>query len=205
MKNVDQLKAEGGPEAAQNETPPIVELGNGDIKEDGNEKSLDEQRKKIIQHVIEMVAVDISPETKGLDDTELAEKQKQLKKLPYFPAIRAGDLLEKPGKQTEFAMAETDKIIGSVSVSFDDWSTEYVSRKGRAVEVAKEILQATPASLERVFHTQKPNEQIRLKRVSGPGGDVFFAIDGSHRIAGCKLVGIPEIPAQIEDVASQRQ
>lgn len=149
---------------------------------------------------IELIKLSTSPELEGADDATLEAEQEKLKELPYYSGNDVRDILDYQGDDEGLKFVDTTKIVGSVSPAFEDWSTEYESRKGRVVGVAKGLLKPNDASVERIFHLKKPNEQIKLKKITGPGGDVFFAQDGTHRVAGSKLARLAAIPARIENM-----
>ena len=152
----------------------------------------------LINQTVAVAEHGIPEEIKGITEEGLFKRKEGLKELPYFPATKLLDVLEKSDGEREFSFVETDKIVGSISLAHSDWSTEYGNREGRIVDIAKGLINPTIESVEGIFHVKKQNEQIKLKKVSGPAGDIYFAMDGSHRISGCKLTEIPKIPAYVE-------
>ena len=162
-------------------------------------------KKIAMDAVLAMVQRAVPQELRKVDDEGLEIRRKTLAGLPYLPGNDLRGVLDYAGKDGGLLMVKTEEIVGSVSPAFRDWSTEYEGRKGRIAAVAKALIHPTEDSLERVFHLGKPNEQIKLKKVSGPGGDMFFADDGTHRVAGAKLAKTPEIPAHVEDMSELRE
>lgn len=158
-----------------------------------------------LEEVAQQIRTIIPPEIQSADRAFLEEEHKQLDRLPYMPGQDAKEFLDRTGIPEGMRMVKTEAIIGSVSPAFDDWSTEYDKRKGRAVDIATTLQMGTPEAVDRVFHVRDPKQGVRLKKISGPGGDIFFAMDGTHRVAGAKLLRLPEIPANIEDVTNARE
>lgn len=135
------------------------------------------------------------------DDEGLEAARKQLSQLPYFSGADMRDVLDFQGEDLGLRQVQTDRIIGSVSLAFQDWATEYPTRKGRVVEIAKQLLHLDDAALERIFHLNDPGKQVQLKLLTGPGGgEVYIVMDGSHRVAAAKLAGAIAIPAHVEDM-----
>jgi len=100
-----------------------------------------------------------------------------------------------------------EDIVGSISGVFKDWSTEYDFRKGRNVAVAQQLINPTPESVDRIFHVSEPWFQngIKLRQLSTPEGNIYFVIDGSHRVAGCKLAKLNKIPAFVETIPEAKE
>ncbi len=120
----------------------------------------------------------------------------------YLPAQDAGDLTNGSGTDLGFHSVENDKIVGSVSLAFDNWGSEYESRSGRVEGVAKELAAGSDAGLEQVFHAEDPNQRIKLKEIAGPDGPLFIVKDGTHRVAATKLAEMPRVLAQIESAST---
>jgi len=155
-------------------------------------------------YVNESINNGIPPEVKSLSDEQLAELHPSLTELPYIPSRVTDELSLLTGVDEGIKMVETTKIVGSVSSAFTSrgWGTEYSGRKGRAVSVARELINGTPESIEHVFELSQEGKGIKLVSISGPGGDLFIARDGSHRIAGCKLAELDKVPAHVENVSN---
>ncbi len=152
-----------------------------------------------LQEVVKRVKEGVPPEIKGADDAELERRQKGLADLPYFSGREIFPLLTRSSEKSDgMEMVRTETIVGTPA--FRDWSTEYDSRKGRGVSVAKDLVKGTEQSVDHVFHVNSPDHGIKLKKFSGPGGDICFVKDGSHRVAGCKLAELQELPATVEDM-----
>ncbi len=184
---------------SQFEKPPAPE--DSKIKDWLEEKEVkDRLDKSQIQSVIEMAKTSVPKEILEADDSTLRMEQKRLKGLPYFSGSNLQELLNYEGKKEGFAFVNTKDIVGGISPAFEDWSTEYTRRKDRVITIAKSLCQPTEESVEEIFHFEDPDSQIKLKKISGPGGDLFFVVDGHHRVSGCKLARLPEVPAQIESM-----
>ncbi|HOX41086.1 MAG TPA: hypothetical protein PK263_02745 [bacterium] len=136
-----------------------------------------------------------------ISEDELIAHKEELGALPYLSGSDADILLGQRGKDLGLRMVKTKAIAGSMSSAFNDWGTEYADREGRPVAVAKELLSGDQAQIEEVFHLNKSNERVKLKKIAGPAGELYFTEDGSHRVAGCKLINLPELPADVEDLS----
>ena len=176
--------------------------GDLDLPEPVNEKTPHTKDLENLSHLInEGVhrAIRQIPEDVLLADKETLEgMQEELKNLPYLSSNKTQELIAYSGEDEGVVMVETSKVVGSVSGAFRNWATEYDSRKGRVVAVAERIIEGTEGSIEHIFHLSNPEDGIKLKRISGPEGDLFIVVDGTHRVAGAKLVQLPELPAQVE-------
>ncbi len=155
-----------------------------------------------IEEVVSLVESGIPQEVKKLTKDELIEKQRELKKLPYLSSEIFSELVYFRGEDLGLNMVDTEDIVGSISPVFKDWSTEYDYRKGRNVAVAQQLINHTPESVDRIFHISEPWFQsgIKLRQLSTPEGNIYFVIDGSHRVAGCKLAKLNKIPAFVETI-----
>lgn len=142
----------------------------------------------------------IPAEMHSANTEALYAMQQELADLPYVPGEDVKEILDYDGEDEGVMMVDTDAIVGSVSGAFEDWSSEYGSRKGRVVDVAQQLMKGTEETIDHVFHVKDPKHGVKLKKVSGPGGDLFFVVDGTHRVAGSKLARLPELPAQVENM-----
>ena len=176
--------------------------GNKSETEPNSPLTRDKQRLSDLQleDVVSEVRMSVPAELLTADREALSALQKELSNLPYVPGQDAREILGRDGENEGVMVVDTDAIVGSVSPAFRDWSTEYESRKGRIVDVAQEILKGTPESIEHVFHITDPAHGVKLKKISGPKGDLFFVADGTHRVAGSKLARLTELPAQVENM-----
>lgn len=161
-----------------------------------------EERLKQLQleDVVSSIRMSIPSELQSADRETLQAMQKELADLPYVPGEDMREVLDYDGEDEGVLMVDTNAIVGSVSPAFRNWSTEYEGRKGRIVDVAQEIMKGTPESVDHVFHVTDPSGAVKLKKISGPEGDLFFVVDGTHRVAGSKLAELPELPAQVENM-----
>lgn len=156
-----------------------------------------------LEDVVAEVKAGIPAEIKSADREALETRQKKLTDLPYMSGQKARDVLDYKGEDEGFMMVDTDAIIGSVSPAFKNWSTEYESRRGRTADVAEKLIEGTEESIDYVFHVKNdPANGIKLKKLSGPDGDLFFVEDGTHRVAGSKLARLPRLPAQVENMSN---
>lgn len=173
----------------------MIELSQDSVDNKNNE-SLENKLEEIVSEINKSISEDI----KGLDISQLEDMQKDLKELPYISHEEFTELLYPQGQSLGMNMVDTNNIVGSISPAFIDWSTEYGSRKGRVVNIAKQLINPTTESVDNVFHIKDPRFGIKLKQLSTPEGDLFFVMDGSHRVAGCKLARVPRIPALVEKI-----
>jgi len=173
----------------------MIELSLDSVDNKNNELT-EIKLEKIVSEIKESIPEDI----KGLDTSQLEYMHKQLANLPYLSQTEFSELLYPQGQSLGMIMIDTEKIVGSISPAFTNWSTEYNDRKGRAVSVAKQLINPTEESIDNVFHIKDPRLGIKLKELPTPEGSLFFVMDGSHRVAGCKLAGVPKIPALVERV-----
>ncbi len=149
-----------------------------------------------------MIKTAIPAEVQSADEKTLQNMKEALADLPYLPGGDVKEILDFNGEDEGFQLVNTYAIVGSVSPSFENWSTEYQGRKGRTVDIAKEIMEGTEESVDKVFHIKDPKQGIKLKKLSGPSGDLYFVEDSSHRVSGAKLAQLPELPAQVENVTN---
>jgi hypothetical protein len=154
------------------------------------------------QEVVTMVRKSISSEVRGANDVELKEMQKKMKELPFVSGRHADELLVCNAEDEGVALVDASAIVGTVSLAFNDWSDEYQSRENQIITVAKSLMNGSEEDVERVFHLKKKLGGIRLRKVSGPGGDLYFCVDGTHRVACAKLVGLSEVPARIKNASN---
>jgi len=173
------------PEPANEKTPHIKDLEN---------------LSHLINEGVHRAIRQIPEDVLSADRETMEGMQKDLEKLPYLSSNKTKELIAYSGEDEGVVMVETSKVVGSVSGAFRNWATEYDSRKGRVVAVAERIIEGTEGSIEHIFHLSNPEDGIKLKRISGPEGDLFIVVDGTHRVAGAKLVQLPELPAQVEKV-----
>lgn len=156
--------------------------------------------------VRELNHITASPELQNATDAELADRQKNLALLPYFPGQKMQYVLDFEGKKLERLQAiQLHQIVGSVSLAFDDWSSEYDNRKRRAVSVAKRLPSDSQVDEDYIFHPGEPTKQIKLKMITGPAGPMYWVVDGSHRVAGAKLAEVAVISAQVEDMSELKE
>lgn len=160
-----------------------------------------------IEEVVSSVESGIPQEVKSLTKDELIENQRELSKLPYLSSETFSELVYFSGEDLGLIMVDTEDIVGSISGVFKDWSTEYDFRKGRNVAVAQQLINPTPESVDRIFHISEPWFQsgIKLRQLSTPEGNMYFVIDGSHRVAGCKLAKLNKIPAFVETIPEAKE
>ena len=171
-------------------------------------ESGDSDKKDIsIEEVVSSVESEIPQDVKSLTKEELIEKQRELKELPYLSVETFFELVYFSGEDLGLIMVDTEDIVGSISGVFKDWSTEYDFRKGRNVAVAQQLINPTPESVDRIFHVSEPWFQngIKLRQLSTPEGNIYFVIDGSHRVAGCKLAKLNKIPAFVETIPEAKE
>ena len=173
----------------------MIELSLDSVDNKNNELT-EIKLEKIVSEIKESIPEDI----KGLDTSQLEYMHKQLANLPYLSQTEFSELLYPQGQSLGMIMIDTEKIVGSISPAFTNWSTEYNDRKGRAVSVAKQLINPTEESIDNVFHIKDPRLGIKLKELPTPEGSLFFVMDGSHRVAGCKLARVPRIPALVEKI-----
>lgn len=175
----------------QAESSPNVELSIEKLRELQTQITIEKIKDSVPKHIIEA------------DGNTLEQKREELKELPY---VHGNDLREiidyRTTGESEFNFIETDKIIGSVSPAFEDWSTEYEGRKNRITTIAKELCEANEESTERTFHLKDPKRQVQLLKIPGPkpNTEVYFVDDGTHRVAACKLIELSDIPAQVKNM-----
>ena len=153
-----------------------------------------------LEEVVSEIKSGIPLEVKNLNGDELEERRKELSELPYLSQTVFSELLYPEGEDLGVIMVDTKNIVGSISSAFENWSTEYDSRKGRIVNIAQQLINPTSESIDNVFHVKEPRLGIRLKQLPTPQGNLYFVIDGSHRVAGCKLAKVNKIPTSVEKI-----
>ncbi len=155
-----------------------------------------------LEEIVSEINSGIPQEVKILNRDELIQKHRELGKLPYLSHEVFWELLDSKGQDLGVNMVDTKDIVGSISPAFENWSTEYDYRKGRAVDIAEQLINPTLESVDKVFHITQPKleQGIKLRQLSTPEGNLFFVIDGSHRVAGCKLAEVKRIPAFVEKI-----
>ncbi len=174
----------------------------GDISGTSVEKTREQSTELIYQQMIDSVQSVLPENLQNADDEILRTAQSDLKDIPYMHSDNSRDLTDAMGMDEGTLLVETDKIVGSVSPAFENWSSEYAGRKDLVINIAKKLMRPTEESLENVFHLKEPEKGgVKLKKISAPEGDLFFVIDGTHRVAGSKLAQTPELPAQVEKMA----
>ncbi len=125
--------------------------------------------------------------------------QEQVLDTNYFNLVAAR--LDERG----FYWVPVDRIVGRpfASKNPNGWAHEYKGREGRIREIAEEILRIQEESskyVEEVFHFRQPSARIKVIEIQGPAGSFYIVEDGSHRVAGAKLLGLEEIPCQIKEI-----
>ena len=102
----------------------------------------------------------------------------------------------------EFTSVDVTKIVGRPSADQwrDGWAHEYEARAGRIDSVEAAIRSGDPQLIENIFHTQKPDERIKLSAYDGPAGPMYGVEDGTHRVAGSMRAGLEEIPASVRRI-----
>ncbi|MBT3348854.1 hypothetical protein HN954_00210 [bacterium] len=103
--------------------------------------------------------------------------------------------------ENKIEIVDTKKVVGSVA-PIKDWSVEYDSRQGRHVSVANDILTGSNKSLDHVFHLERTKDAIKLIKIEGPSGPVYFNRDGTHRTGGVKLSKLSEFPALVTETVT---
>lgn len=184
-----------------------AELGlAGTEPETKGETPLSRQKERLnylqLEDVAAEVRTSIPAEIQTADKESLQAMQKELASLPYVPGNDVRQILDYDGENEGVMMVDTAAIVGSVSPAFENWSNEYEDRQGRVVDVAQQLMKGTKESVDNVFHVTDSQKGIQLKKLSGPGGDLFFVVEGTHRVAGAKLARLPELPAQVENMTN---
>lgn len=188
------------------DTKKIEDIGNklGISKTLENTASLREREDQKVRLQMELtqriIESGMPKELREADDEKLFEEQKRLDALPYIGGEAVKDLVGAEGDDRGLQFVRTEKIIGSASPAYKDWSSEYESRKGRVVEIAKSLRHGSEENIENVFHLKKVSEQVKMKEIEAPEGSVYVVLDGTHRIASTKLLNMPEVPARIESM-----
>lgn len=164
-----------------------------------------EEEKKVIP---EQIADAITEQLKTIkengtmfDEVTLEERKKALIERPIIDSNNFKEVIATPENEPVFSWVETKKIVGRPFSEQNPggWSFEYEKRKGRIVEVAKELSGAdqNKKNIEYVFHPEKPNERIKLSSINGPGGPIYSVEDGTHRVAGAMVAELSEIPCDV--------
>lgn len=140
----------------------------------------------------------------AFNEATLQERQKALAERPIINSDAFREATAVLEEEPTFSWVETDKIVGR---PFGDqnpggWSFEYSGRKGRIVEIAKELSQAEQdeQKIEHIFHPGKPNERIKLSVLEGPSGPMYSVEDGTHRVAGAMTAELREIPCDVKRI-----
>ena len=125
----------------------------------------------------------------------------KLKKLPIIDVKLIREVEDM--NEGSFEWVDPNKIIGRPAIDgqTDGWAYEYDQRKGRAIEVSKELVAAREgdeAEFDHVFHVRDKGQRIKLSKVEGPSGPMYFVKDGTHRVAAAKLLGLAQIPCTVE-------
>ncbi len=139
----------------------------------------------------------------GFDETALEERRKNLVGKPIVDSHVFRETLAVLGEKSTFSWVETDKIIARPSGSKHKggWGHEYSERKGRVINIAQQLSgEKSEQGIENVFHSNKPNERIKLSMINGPKGPMYSVEDGTHRVAGSKLAELKEIPCEVKTV-----
>ncbi|MBT3230400.1 hypothetical protein HN358_01265 [Candidatus Uhrbacteria bacterium] len=164
-----------------------------------HENSFSEARR---EEVVLMVNESISDEIRGASREELETMRGDLDKEPFITSAEAHELFMCDAEDEGVALVDTKAIVGTVSGAFKNWGDEYQSRKGQVVDVAESLISGSDGDVERVFHMNSPTGGVKLRKISGPSGDLFFCIDGTHRTASAKLVNLGEMPARVENATN---
>lgn len=107
---------------------------------------------------------------------------------PYSPILQEG-----------FRLVRTELIVGGVPPSFNFWGDEYPTRRGRHELIINEMLsaarkerEAVGEALNHIFHIDdgRRSERIRLIKIEGTVGPVYFVGDGTHRVSVAKGSGL---------------
>jgi hypothetical protein len=140
----------------------------------------------------------------AFDEATLKERQRALAERPIINSDAFREATAVLEEEPTFSWVETDKIVGR---PFGDqnpggWSFEYSGRKGRIVEIAKELSEAEQdeQKIEHIFHPEKPNERIKLSVLEGPSGPMYSVEDGTHRVAGAMTAELREIPCDVKRI-----
>lgn len=134
--------------------------------------------------------------------TEAREKIK--KEEPYFHLHNYSSTSE-----ADFQTVPLKRIVGGVSPSFHFWGEEYRNRRGRHEAIISELITEAKKEDNEPFHDAvnhtfhlddgRPSERIRLVKIDGPAGEVFFISDGTHRVSACKALELEHVPCQAEE------
>lgn len=170
---------------------------NADVPLSKNKERLIELQKETI---LTMVRSSIPKEIQSADSESLEAMYKELAKIFYLPGDDAREILDYDGVDEGVVMVDTEAIVGNMSLECKDWQFEHEDKKGRVIKIAKEIMDGSEESVENVFKLREPEKGVKLKKITGPSGDIFFVINGTNKVAGSKLVQLPELPAQVENM-----
>lgn len=145
----------------------------------------------------------ITQEMRNLSVEDLEERRKDLALRPQLSSRTLTDTLVGVNQSPSYLWVGTDKVVGRTWEKPDSWASEIDNRKGRIVEVAKDIIESdgSPMVMEHVFHHDKPSERIKLVGINGPVGPMYFAEDGTHRVAASMAAGLSEIPCSVKSIA----
>ena len=176
---------------------------SGEIVSDFHEPI--EIQKRKVEQCVDQCREYISDNIKLADSETLEILSKSLVYEPYLSINDISEIIDGESEYEGMMTVPVDAIIGSVSLAFKHWNDEYAGREGRIVEIAQELIEGTEESIDHVFHIQDHNQAIQLIRIFGPDGDIFIVVDGTHRVAGAKLVQLPEIPAVVEEVKEKKE
>lgn len=166
-----------------------------------------------------LAGIDSSPESDGITQTQVTERIKEQTSevgplteenmrqrqaaLKDKPLLEAPALKSEVGKLSEkevFEWVDVSKIVGRSNDFPGGWSYEYTSKAGRAIDVAKSLHSGDTDKIERIFHTNSPDDRIKLTRIDGPAGPFYFVDDGSHRVIGSEVAGMSEIPCDVSSL-----
>lgn len=179
----------------------------GEIESEFKDNEAERPKPPVIElkDVVLEINSTIPPEISSASTANLEQMHKKLSELPYISAQEVALQFYNLGEDEGVRWVNTNAIVGSISSAFENWSTEYDSRKGRIVNIAEQLIDGMPKSVDNVFHITQPRHGIILKKISAPKGDLIFVIDGSHRVAGCKLAKLPRIPAKVEKLSELKE
>lgn len=187
----------------QHEIPAPARAYNESILESPEQAALD---KSTLERIQAGIRNSVSPELRTADRPSLEKLQDRLSELPFVGIQDTAPILEFKGKPEGVAVVPTEIIVGSVSGDFQSWSSKHEGQAKRVVDVAQSLLKAEETSIESVFRIKNPKEgEIKLKKIEGPRGPLFFVVEGTDRVAGSKLAQIPEIPAQVENITEMSE
>lgn len=145
----------------------------------------------------------VSDSMKTLSKGDLEKQRLELRDRPQLGKQALVDTLVQVDQEPTFTWVQTDKIVGRSYEQPDSWASEIEARKGRTVEVAKEIIDSdgNATAMEHVFHPDTPTQRIKLTGIDGPAGPMYYVDDGTHRVEGSMLAKLAEIPAEVKGVS----